>query len=52
MNDATCVSLIEDMKNAVSYFVSGDKESEDTMLTALDNCNANDLCKAIVDCVE
>ena len=34
---------MEDMKNA---------DSEDTKTTALENCKANDLCKAIVDCIE
>jgi len=26
--------------------------NEDSMNTALENCKANDLCKAIVDCIE
>ena len=27
-------------------------DSEDAKTTALENCKANDLCKAIVDCKE
>jgi len=32
---------MEDMKNTTS---------EDAKTTALENCKANDLCKAVVDC--